>query len=236
VELRDAVSARLSLPVFVESAPIACGIAKLWLPPNDLGSVGSFAYASISDGVGVGLVIYGEPVRGAAQTAGEFGHVSLDPNGPMCVCGRRGCWEAFAGNAATVARYAKRVAGERTATETERARARRAPAPDVEEIVQRARRGERAAVDALIDTGREIGRGLSAVVNTFNPARIYLGGEVTAAWNLLEPTLRAALAEGTLTVVARTTPVIPDRSPAEYRLLGAVALVTAPTFAAAEVG
>jgi predicted NBD/HSP70 family sugar kinase len=108
--------------------------------------------------------------------------------------------------------------------------------PPVEEIIRRASNGERAAVAALTETGRQIGRGLAAVVSAYNPKRVYIGGEVTAGWNLLEAPLRAALSENTLTDAARATPVYPDTNPAEYRLLGAVALVAAPSFAALRVG
>ena len=74
------------------------------------------------------------------------------------------------------------------------------------------------------------------VVNAFNPGRIYVGGEITAVWELLEGPIRDALAEGTITDRTRATPVQPDSAPAEYRLRGAVALVTAPGYAALAVG
>ena len=143
VDLRDAVSARLGLPVYVESAPIACALARLWLSPDETRDVRSFAYVSVSDGVGVGLVVNGETLRGEAHTAGEFGHVTLDPAGPECACGKHGCWEAFACNAATVARYADAVLGPRAAAAPKRRPTDRRPgAPSVEEIVRRARGGE----------------------------------------------------------------------------------------------
>jgi len=251
VELREPLAARLALPVFVESAPIACGLARLWLFPDETASVRSFAYASISDGVGVGLVTNGEVIRGESQTAGEFGHISLDVHGPPCVCGKRGCWEAFTNNTATVERYVDRVmrrrAGARSAAEN---RGRPADDPEaaaadarafarpigIDDVIRRAQRGEEEAISAVAETGWYLGQGLVAVVNAFNPGRIYIGGEITAVWPLLEGPIRQALAEGTLTDSARLTHVVPDRRPAEYRLLGAVALVTAPTLAAPLVG
>lgn len=231
VDLRDALAAQVSVPVFLESAPIACALARLWSVTGESRAVNNFAYVSISDGVGVGIVVHGELLRGEGNTAGEFGHVSLDPHGPRCACGKRGCWEALACNSATVARYVALVAGP-----DGRRRARGGPTLPIEEIVRRAARGERAAEAALAAAGREIGRGLATVVNTINPKRIYVAGEVTAAWELLEPPLRDALREETLTPAARETPVIPDRAPGEYRLLGAVALVAAPNYAAPRVG
>jgi predicted NBD/HSP70 family sugar kinase len=194
--------------------------------------VNNFAYVSVSDGVGVGIVVSGEVLRGEAHTAGEFGHVSLDPLGPLCACGRRGCWEAFACNSATSRRYVSEVSGGGAHANGKR----RGPLPSVEEIVRRAKRGERAAQTTLAATGREIGRGLAAVVSALNPKRIYLGGEVTAGWEIIETPLRAALVQGTLTTAAHETPVIPDRAPGEYRLLGAIALVAAPNYAAPRVG
>jgi predicted NBD/HSP70 family sugar kinase len=231
VHLRDAVRKHLDVPVSVESAPIACALARLWLMTGEPRSVNNFGYVSVSDGVGVGIVMSGEVLRGEHHTAGELGHVSLDPSGPLCACGKRGCWEAFACNSTTIARYAEAVSG---STSSRGSKARRALA--VEEIIRRAQVGEPAAVAALTETGRQIGRGLAAVVSAYNPKRLYIGGEVTAAWDLIEKPIRSALVEGTLTDAARATPVYPDSNPAEYRLLGAVALVAAPSFAALRVG
>jgi len=234
VELRREVSERLGLKVYIESAPIACAMARLWLSPDETRGVNSFAYVHISDGVGVGMVLNGEAVRGETHSAGEFGHVTLDWNGPECVCGRRGCWEALTCNSTTIARYVAGATGERKS-----GNGKVTPSPaalTIGEVVRRAKRGERAAVDAIVEAGRDIGRGLSLVVGAFNPGRIYVGGEITAAWELLEEPVRLALADGAITREARATPVFPDGSPAEYRLQGAVALVTAPTFAAHSVG
>jgi predicted NBD/HSP70 family sugar kinase len=236
VELRESLSAYVGYPVFVESAAIACALARLWSLSGDTPTVSNFAYVSVSDGVGVGIVVSGEVLRGEAHTAGEFGHVSLDPAGPLCACGKRGCWEAFACNSATSARYVAAVAGKGEAALASPKGARKAAMPTVEEIVRRARRGEEPAIAALAATGHEIGRGLAAVVGTINPKRIYLGGEITAAWDLIESSLRDALIAGTLTEAGHSTPVLPDLEPAVYRSLGAVALVAAPKYAAPRVG
>ncbi|MDB4913747.1 MAG: hypothetical protein JWM95_1391 [Gemmatimonadetes bacterium] len=236
VDLRAAVTARLGMKVFIESAPIACALARLWLEPENTRQVNSFAYVSVSDGLGVGLVVNGEVLRGETHTAGEFGHVSLDSSGPECVCGRRGCWEALACNAATVERYADELSGTLPRADGKPRRARKASFPGIEEVVRRARGGEPAAVRVLAETGRHIGRGLAVVVSALNPGRIYVGGEITEGWEFLEGPIRDALVEGTISGKAGAMPVVPDSSLAEYRLLGAVALVTAPGYAALAVG
>lgn len=247
VELRGAVAERLGVKTYIESAPIACALARLWLSPEETMGVSSFAYVHVSDGVGVGLVLNGEPIRGETHSAGEFGHVPLDLAGPECVCGRRGCFEALACNATTVARYAERVrlaSGDAPVPASvddmpavqSAAKLRKPPPIPIDEVVRRARRGEPAAVAALTDTARYIGRGLSIVVSAFNPGRIFLGGELGAAWDIIEQPIREAIAAGAVTPAAGAVPVVPDGSPGKQRLKGAVALVNAPSFAALSVG
>jgi predicted NBD/HSP70 family sugar kinase len=234
VDLRRAVTAAVGMRVFVESAPIACALARLWLEPEATRLVNSFAYVSVSEGIGVGLVFNGEVLRGEAHTAGEFGHVSLNAVGPVCVCGKQGCWEALACNAATVERYVEHLTG----TPGRRpANGRRGQPPvTIDDVVRRAKSGESSAVSALVETGKHIGRGLAVVVSAFNPGRIYVGGEITDVWEYLEGPIRDAVKAGSITERARATPIVPDGNPAEYRLLGAVALVTAPGYAALPVG
>ncbi|HEX9484715.1 MAG TPA: ROK family transcriptional regulator, partial [Gemmatimonadaceae bacterium] len=236
VDIRSAVAARVGMKTYIESAPIACALARLWLEPDVTRSVNSFAYVSVSEGVGVGLAVNGEILRGEHHTAGEFGHVSLDSSGPECVCGRRGCWEALACNGSTVERYVAAVTGNAPRGDIRTRRTRRPGFPGIEEVVRRARGGETAAVRALVETGENIGRGLALIVSAFNPGRIYIGGEITEAWELLERPIKDAIMAGTMPGGATTTQVVPDTSLAQYRLLGAVALVTAPTYMALAVG
>ena len=71
---------------------------------------GDLVFVSVSDGVGVGVVMGGEVLRGSHNIAGEFGHVPLSLDGPRCSCGTNGCWEAYVSNLATLARYFGRAA------------------------------------------------------------------------------------------------------------------------------
>src|SRR5215213_9787841 len=175
VDLRSTVAQRVGMRCYIESAPIACALARLWLEPDATRAVNSFAYVSVSDGIGVGLAFNGEMLRGEGHTAGEFGHVSLDSSGPQCVCGRTGCWEALACNSATVDRYIEHQTGTIQPKNGGTKRpARGAIRPGIDEVVRRARGGEPAAVSALVETGKHIGKGLALVVNAFNPGRIYV--------------------------------------------------------------
>jgi predicted NBD/HSP70 family sugar kinase len=104
VNLKDPLSAAVQLPVHVENSGRACALAQVWATRGGT-HTGDLAFVSISDGVGVGIVVNGEILRGRHNIAGEFGHVPLSIDGPRCSCGATGCWEAYISNLATLSRY-----------------------------------------------------------------------------------------------------------------------------------
>jgi predicted NBD/HSP70 family sugar kinase len=229
VDIRDDLAAATGLPVYIENAPIACALAQLWLGGRG-GDAGDFVYVTVSDGVGAGVVMNGQVIRGHSYTAGEFGHVAIRIDGVPCLCGARGCWEAYTSNLATLARYLGRE-----------------PAPaemrkflhdsglTINDLITRARTGDTRAVAAIRETGRHLGVGMAMIVNALNPARIFVGGEITGAWDLVEPQLRSAISDRALTRAAAATAIIPEPSDLHPRLRGATALVAAPMFAAPQV-
>lgn len=229
VELREALSRRTGLPVSVENAPVACTLAQMWFARGT--DAEDFVYVTVSEGVGTGIVVNRQLVRGRGNNAGEFGHVTIDPEGPLCLCGARGCWEAHVSNLATLSRYF----GRELTAEGSRALLEES-ALTVGDLIGRARSGDAAARQAIEETGRNLGRGLVMIINALNPHRIIIGGEITGAWELIEPRIRAVVAERALSPAAATTPIVPE-APGEYpRLRGGVALVAAPLFAAPAVG
>ena len=230
VEIREGLVQRTGLPVHVENAPAACALAHIWLGPRQ-GEVRDFVYVTVSDGVGTGVVVNGEVVRGHGHTAGEFGHIPISSGGPHCLCGAEGCLEAHTSNLATVARYLGHELS--PALVREHLHETRLT---VEDVMLRARGGDQQARTALEKTGRYLGMGLSMIVKALNPAQIVLGGEITGAWDIIEPVIRTELGKRALTREAAKTPVVPERAGSLPRLRGAIALVAAPAFAAHQVG
>ena len=231
VDLREALAEAAGLPVHIERDAVACAYAQMWLGEAAAEQLDSFAYVTISDGVGAGLVINGHVVRGHRDAAGEFGHIPLVLEGPACMCGSRGCWEAYTCNPAIVARYL----GRELATRDSYAQVA-ATGVTVSDVIARARAGEAAARAALEASGRYIGLGLAAIVNALNPGRIIVGGEIAGAWDLIGRDVVAAMAERTLTQGSAATPVIPEPGDEQTRLRGAAALVVAPIYAAPAIG
>jgi predicted NBD/HSP70 family sugar kinase len=213
VDLRAALTAAIGLPVFIDRDAAACALAHMWLSQASGDGVDNFVYLTVSDGVGSSVVVNGEVLRGYRSTAGEFGHVPLSLDGPQCACGARGCLEAYTSNRATLARYLGRDLS------TPGAYAQlRGEGLEIPDLIARARSGDAAAVSALRETGRYLGVGIANIVNSISPARIVVGGEITAAWDLIEPAVRESIRERTLTAGS-----------------GASALVVAPVFVAPRV-
>lgn len=230
VDLLASLEAATGLRVHLENAPVACALAQVWLSAERPEGSDNFVYVTVSDGVGAGVVVHGEVLRGHGDTAGEFGHISLDPEGPRCMCGLRGCWEVYTSNMATLSRYF----GLDVSRVESRERLREAGVT-VSDLVARAREGDDAALSALTATAHYLGIGLAGIINALNPARIVIGGEITMGWDLIEPRVRAAARSRTLTSAAAATPIVTEDASVHPRLRGATALVVAPIFAAPEI-
>jgi predicted NBD/HSP70 family sugar kinase len=170
--------ARRALPVSSDNEANAAALAELWFGAGTEG-VRSFLYLTGEIGVGGALVLRGELLRGAHGFAGEIGHMVLEPDGPLCRCGARGCLEQYAGQAALL-----RAAG----IDAD------AGVRGVTELGRRARRGEPAALAALEQAGRRLGVVVSGAVNLFDPDAVMLGGAYRELMEWLAPAVERELA------------------------------------------
>jgi N-acetylglucosamine repressor len=232
VHIRDQLAAATGLPVQIENSGRACTLAQLWLVRGEATGPNSFVFISVSDGVGVGIVVNGELVRGHDHIAGEFGHIPINIDGPRCLCGSTGCWEAYISNLATISRYFGWNLSKLSPNSLHDAEH---SSFTVLDLVARARGGDAKAIAAIQATARFLGLGLGTIVNILNPDCIYMTGEITTAWDLIEDTVRQALAERALTESAARTPLRVSVTQESPRLRGAAALIAAPSFAAPRV-
>lgn len=176
VPVRALLEAELKLPVFVENDANAAAFAELWYGPLDELSTRTLLCVLVVEGLGTGLIINGELHVGTSIGLGGFGHMTLDPNGPACSCGRRGCWETFASNRATLAHYheLKKKSGVRSVTE----------------IVSLAGQGDPTALAVIGTTARYLGEGIVSLAHGLSPQVIVVGGEIAGAWQIIEPIIR----------------------------------------------
>ena len=232
VDIRSRLAAATGLTVHIENSGRASALAQLWLTRGETSGGHNFVYISVSDGVGVGVVVNGELLRGRDHIAGEFGHMPLNLEGPLCMCGNNGCWEAYTSNLATLSRYFGWNLSKRSPKDLKDAER---SSFTVLDLIACARRGDAKAVAAVLATGRFLGLGIATIINLINPDCIYLAGEITTAWDLIEDKVREAITERSLTEPATHTPLRVTATQEYPRLRGAAALIAAPGFAAPRV-
>ena len=139
-------------------------------------------FITLGAGVGGGVIVHGVLLRGAQGAGGELGHVTLDPEGPLCGCGNHGCLEALASGTA-IQRRAREVANERPSSALGQLAIHRHVLG--EDVTRLAEEGDEAALSVLEETGRWLGIGLAGFVNIFNPEVIAIGGGASRAGELI---------------------------------------------------
>ena len=185
VALGEPLQRRLRLPVWVDNDVKTLAVAEKWV--GEGADARDFITLSVGRGVGLGIVIDRALYRGASGGAGELGHVVVDPSGPTCECGRRGCLEAFVGERALCRRVGARL-GRDVAWN---------------EMLELARGDDAGTVEVLADAGRTLGMALANVVTLLNPELLIVCGEGTELGPAFFDPLTAAVHEGTFAGLGR---------------------------------
>lgn len=183
----------------------------------------SLLYITVSTGVGSGWIINGQPWRGKQSMAGEIGHITVDPAGPLCLCGKRGCVESFA-SGPYIAQQTKEWLREQP---TEGQILRSLVNKDLEGITaqkvsEAAIQGDELAIKVISLAGWALGVGIGNVANLVNPEKFVLGGGVMKAGKLLWETVQRVARETALPEVSFD--IVPAALGDHAPLWGAVAL------------
>jgi predicted NBD/HSP70 family sugar kinase len=198
---------RLDTPAYVDNDANLGALAEVTL---GAGRNARFAaYVSISSGIGAGIVVDGRPYHGHRGTAGEIGHVVVDPQGPICRCGNRGCLETLASGPALL-----KLVQESREREL-----------SVKQMIELARDGDAGCRRAIADAGSVVGRVVAGLVNLFSPEMVVVGGDLGEAGDLLLDPLREAVRRDALPAAAEDLKVVAGELGERANLLGALALV-----------
>ena len=208
IDLGKLIAKATGLDVELENAANACVLAAAWFDRMD--DSRNLVVVTVSEGIGIGIYMNGELARGHNNMAGEFGHVPLDPKGPLCTCGTRGCWEVFASNRAAIRYYHE------STTHSDR--------PNFTDLLRLADLGDNRAAKALDTMAHYLGRGMRMIVAGLAPERIIVIGELTKSWQrfgpVIESEVRALVLQGGFPPL-----LIPAHEEGMARLRGTVALV-----------
>lgn len=162
---KDFFKNRFNLPCFIEN-DANCSVLGEWSQSK----VDDMIAVTLGTGVGVGIMASGRLVRGTKGMASQGGHMTIDRNGPLCNCGKRGCWEAYAGADSLVRLY-----NEKAQPKVEKLTAH--------EIFNRARIGESLALEMVSNWVQSMAIAVGNLINIFNPKKIVLTGGVSRSFH-----------------------------------------------------
>lgn len=216
-DFKGALEQATGIRVELENAANACVLAEIWFAHTE--KIRDMVVVTVSEGVGAGVLINGELARGLHGMAGEFGHLSIDPEGPRCTCGNRGCWELYASNRAALRYYHESKSA--------------SDGPGFQDLLALAEAGDALAVRALDKMAHALGRGMRMIMTALAPQEIVVVGELTRQWQRFGPVIEGELAAG---VLVGKPPRVRPAEGSMARLRGTVALVLQKYFGSAAAG
>lgn len=185
--VHEEIERRLGAPVILENDANAAALGEKWL--GAARDVDSMCMLTLGTGVGGGIVLDGRVWHGMTGMAGELGHITVEPNGPLCGCGSRGCVEQYA-SATAIKRMAVEMIESGHAPELQRAMDQN-PEFSAKIVYQMAVQGDSPAREIFRKAGWALGIVIAGLVNTFNLPMFVLGGGVASAWEAFSPALLA---------------------------------------------
>jgi glucokinase-like ROK family protein len=215
-------STQFNVPICVENeancgalGELRYGIAR---------EVTDFIYISAGVGLGGGIMINGELLRGNDGFASEIGHMVIYGDGNQCSCGRKGCWETYVGPRAVI-RQVVFTLQNGTESQLHVMLNGNLESLTFKQVVQAAEAGDTVALKAIREVGTHLGVGIINLVNIFNPEQIILGGALSDASALLIPQIKPLMDESILSSRVTDLPIVPSSLGADACLKGAMALV-----------
>jgi predicted NBD/HSP70 family sugar kinase len=201
------------LQVIIDNSARCSALAEIWHGKAQYAHVRDLLYLGVSTGLACGVVIDGGLYRGGNNTAGQFGHIPIDLKGPECRCGQRGCWDLYASDKATINRYVR----------LRDAKGKRVPT--MRKLMELVDAGDAAATEAVRETARYLGIGLTGLINGLDPEVVLIGGEITRVWGLIEPIIIEETKRSLLSPWSRGIAIRPSAFEVRPSLKGALTLI-----------
>ncbi len=216
------ISEKTGLPVTIDNDANAIALAELWFGPEMIRKITNFITVLVGEGIGTGIIFEGQVYRGEKGAAGEFGHMIVGGDGLVsCSCGSRDCWEANASENAIIARYCKlfpQSLQNNTVT--------------ISKLISLAEQGEKQAIEALKETAKYLGIGISNLIVGLSPQAVVVSGSITRVWDIVGQEI-LSIAERSVRRDLPPPVILASTLGENPTLLGALSLVLAQKFASA---
>jgi len=216
VPLTERIQQALGLPVVLENDANAAALGEFRYGAGR--GARSIVYLTVSTGIGGGIILDGKVWHGLKDAAGEIGHMTVCPDGPLCGCGNRGCLEAMS-SGTSIARRAREMLAAGRQTELSQV-----ASPTSSDVVRLARKGDPVASEIWDQAVRYLGIGVAAVITILAPERVIIGGGVTRAGDFLFEPLREHVRQRVKLVPVESVPILPATLGPDVGILGAAAV------------
>ncbi len=222
VPLRLMWNQRFKLPLYVENEANLGALGEYYFGVGR--NVDNFIFLSSGVGLGGGIIINGNLFKGGRGFAGEIGHIQRDPQGELCGCGRRGCWETQVGPRAVLQRVMHAIEAD---SDNMLAKYVNGDLNKItfNQVVDFALQGDHICRSALEEVGKYLGLGIADLVNIFNPEMVIIGGAFSSGREILLPVLEAIVSNETLPALKNDLRVVFSELGADACVLGAIAVV-----------
>jgi glucokinase-like ROK family protein len=222
VPVRTILQRAFDAPVFVDNEANLAALGEHYFGAAQ--GYGEVLYISAGVGLGGGVVHDGQLCRGVTGVAGELGHMTMDPDGDLCNCGNRGCWETLVSQQVLFRRIRQAIDAGHASQLSEAVNGdySRLTVPLVAEA---ARANDSVALSALAWIGRNLGIGMASLVNALNPELVVFGGILSLAWDFMLPTVTEEMQSRALRWNREATQVVLARHGFDACVMGGVALV-----------
>ena len=222
VRVREFLERELELPVYVANRSRVAALGEYQVGVGR--GISNLIYLFLGQGIVAGVVIDGQLYLGSGSGSGEIGHVSVEPEGPLCDCGNRGCLECYATEAAILAR-ARSIARENVDSFLQQVVDGHLERLTMDQVIQAARQDDPSALAVLADVGTKVGFAVSILIDLFDPEMVIIGGPIgsSAGEFLLPPVIREAQLR-TLTRSLRRTRIVVGELGTKAVAIGAAVL------------
>ncbi|WP_261133969.1 ROK family protein [Bacillus sp. Marseille-Q3570] len=191
VQIGRLIGDRFALPIKLTNDANAAAIAE-WVWGGGK-AYQNMIYITVSTGIGAGIISNGRLITGCDDSAGEFGHITINADGPLCVCGNKGCVERYASGTAIAEKVQNQLKTEpHRKTYFGYENERLITSKIVEEAADQ---GDELALNAFKEAGYYLGIGITNLINLFNPEVIILGGGVMKAQRFMLPAIQETINE-----------------------------------------
>lgn len=221
----EVIAEEFGLPVLVDNDANAAALGEHLFGAGR--EAGEMFYVVAHRGVGGAMIIDGELYRGADGGAGELGHTLVDPEGPLCGCGRVGCLEAFAGRAA----IARRVRRALALSGKSRLPGKAPEETRAKDVIDAGLAGDELSVGILEETGRYLGLGISNAIDMLDPELVVLGGSTMRAGELVRGPAEEVVRERARPGLAGRVRLVTGELAENAGAVGAASLVLSELFA-----